>query len=281
MTKLLRANFARLRKDKVFLVCAAAMVLYAVTLCIAMNYSMHANHTEVPFDSVFFYGYGLGGYLTIPGILMAALCSVFIGTEHSDGTVRNKLIVGRTRTEIYLSNFLTCAAAGVILNICYFVVVCAVGIPLFGFFHASLSIILKLILDGTLMMVSYAAIFNLLSMLIQNKTTTAIVSLIGVIAVMCVSIILIARIAEPEFIEGIEISASGEQVWTTIRNTRYLSEAARAVYQFVIDLLPTGQSLQISGMTAPHLWLMVVYSAAITIAANVTGVFFFRRKDLK
>jgi hypothetical protein len=281
MTKLLRANFARLRKEKIFLVCAAVMVLYGVILCIAVNYSMHVNNTEIPFDSVFLYGYGLYGYLAIPGILMATLCSVFIGTEHSDGTIRNKLVVGRTRTEIYLSNFLTCAVAGVLLNICYFVVACAVGIPLFGFFHASVSVMLKLILDGTLMMVSYAAVFNILSMLIQNKTTTAIISLIGVIAVMCVSIVLITRIAEPEFIDGIEISASGEQIWTTVRNTRYLSKTARAVCQFVVDLLPTGQSLQISGMTAPHLWLMMLYSAIITITANIAGVFFFRRKDLK
>lgn len=280
MTKLLRANFARLRKEKIFLICAAVMVLYGLFLCIALNYSMHLNNMEIAFDGIFLYGYGLHGYIAIPGILMAALCSVFIGTEYSDGTIRNKLIVGRTRTEIYLSNFLTCAAAGILLNLSYFIIVCAVGIPLFGFFHASASIMLKLILDGTLMMVSYAAIFNLMSMLMQNKTTVAILGLIGVILVMIVSIELISRIAAPEFIDAIEIK-DGEQVWKTIRNTRYLSGTARAVCQFVIDLLPTGQSLQISGMTAPHLWLMALYSTMMTLAANAAGVFFFRRKDLK
>ena len=280
MAKLLRANFARLRKERIFLICAAVMALYGLFLCIALNYSMHLNNTEIAFDGVFLYGYGLYGYIAIPGILMAALCSVFIGTEYSDGTIRNKLIVGRTRTEIYLSNFLTCAAAGILLNLSYIIVVCAVGIPLFGFFHASASVMLKLILDGTLMMVSYAAVFNLMSMLVQNKTTAAILGLIGVIVIMIVSIELISRIAAPEFIDAIEIK-NGEQVWKTIRNTRYLSGTARAVCQFVIDLLPTGQSLQISGMTAPHLWLMALYSTMMTLAANAAGVFFFRRKDLK
>ncbi|MDF2985938.1 MAG: hypothetical protein K0R50_1448, partial [Eubacterium sp.] len=174
----------------------------------------------------------------------------------------------------------TCAVAGIVLNITYIVVVCAVGIPLFGFFHASAAVMLKLILDGTLMLVSYAAVFNFLSMMIQNKTTTAIISLIGVMVIMFVSIVLIARIAEPEFIDALEI-VNGEQVWKTIRNTRYLSETARAVCQFIIDVLPTGQSLQISGMTAPHLWLMALYSTITTLAANIAGVFIFRRKDLK
>ncbi len=280
MTKLLRANFARLCKEKIFLICAAFMALYGLILCIALNYSMHLNNTEIPFDSVFLYGYGLYGYLAVPGILMSALCSVFIGTEFSEGTIRNKIIVGRTRTEIYLSNFITCAIAGILLNISYMVIVCSVGIPLFGFFHASAPVMFNLILDGTLMMVSYAEVFTFLSMMVQNKTNTAIISLIGVILIMCMSIVLILRIAEPEFIDALEI-VNGEQIWKTIRNTRYLSQTARALCQFVIDLLPTGQSLQISGMNAPHLWLMALYSTIITLGANTAGVFIFRRKDLK
>lgn len=280
MLKLLRANLVRLVMGKIFIVCAVVMALYGLFICIAMHYSMHLNNTQIPFDNIFMNGYGFEGTIAIPGILMAVLCSVFIGTEFSDGTIRNKLIVGRTRTEIYLSNFVTCAVAGIFLNIIYIIIVCIVGIPLFGLIQVSASIMLRLILDGTLMLISYAAVFNLLSMLIQNKTTTSIISIIGVMVIMIISIDMIFRIREPEFVDAFKI-VSGEEIWTKVRNTRYLSESARAVCQFIIDLLPTGQSLQISGMTAPHLWLMALYSTLLTIAANIAGVLFFKRKDLK
>ncbi len=280
MIRLLRANFTRLRQEKSFLFCCGAMALYALILCFALNYSMHRNNTEIAFDGVFLYGYGLYGFLAVPGLLMAVFCSVFLGTEFSDGTIRNKLIVGRTRTEIYLANFLTCAAAGILMHIVYAAVVCAVGIPLFGFFQMSASTLGMLILNGTLMLISYAAIFTMLSMLVQNKTTVSILSLLGVVLLMFLTIFLIARIAEPEYIDTIEI-IKGEQVWKTIPNSRYLSPVMRKIFQFVIDFLPTGQSLQISGMTAPHLWGMALYAALITGISNVAGMVFFRRKDLK
>lgn len=37
------------------------------------------------------------------GILSAIFCSLFTGTEYSDGTIRNKIVVGHSRISIYLS----------------------------------------------------------------------------------------------------------------------------------------------------------------------------------
>ena len=43
-------------------------------------------------------------YALTVAILIPAFVSLFVGTEYSDGTIRNKMIIGHTRTCIYLSN---------------------------------------------------------------------------------------------------------------------------------------------------------------------------------
>ena len=43
-------------------------------------------------------------YINIIGLFMAMFTSLFIGTEYDYGTIRNKIIVGHSRTSIYFSN---------------------------------------------------------------------------------------------------------------------------------------------------------------------------------
>ena len=60
-------------------------------------------------------------------------CQPFIGTEYSDGTIRNKIVVGHSRSTIYLANLLTCCFAGLIMCLCFILPTLAIRIPLFGF----------------------------------------------------------------------------------------------------------------------------------------------------
>ncbi len=280
MTKLLRSELFRLRKTKLFWACAAAMALYGLAVCLGLSYSMRLNGTEIPLETVWIQGYGLSGFVAIPGLLLAALCSVFVGTEYSGGTIRNKVIVGHTRTAVYWTGYLTCAVSSILLSLIYTLVVLAVGIPIFGFFRASAVTLLQLVLCGTVMLLSYTAIFHLTTTLLQSKTAAAIVNLLGVIVSMFLCVYLLARIAEPATIEAMEI-VRGEQVWKTIPNSRYLSQTARAVCQFLVDLLPSGQSLQLSGMNAPHLWRMALYGGVIMLLSPLAGALAFQKKDLK
>ena len=281
MSKLLRADFSRLRKSKVFWFSLSAMVIYAFVLAGLLAYSGKISVAPVEYDRYFLSAYGMMGFVPIPGLIMAAFCSVFIGTDFSDGTIRNRLVVGHTRPNIYLSHFLVCTAAGILMLIAFWIPSLAVGLPLFGSFQHMGSIYLWFILDGFLMMASYAGILTMLSMLIQNKTTAAIVSLLLVIVSMFLVVYLLARIEEPEFVENYTLSVSGMTNSETVPNPYYLTPGQRTITQFVLDLIPTGQSMQLSGMSAPHLWQMAVYSLGIVLVTNISGIFFFRKKDLK
>lgn len=280
MMKLLRSELFRLRKTRLFWITAAVMALYGLAVCLGLAHSMRINGTEIPLETVWIQGYGLSGFVAVPGLLLASLCSVFVGTQYSDGSIRNPIMVGHTRDSLYLAGYLTCAVSGILLSVIYTLVVLAVGIPMFGFFQASPATLLRLAVSGSMTLLSYTALFHLTTTLLQNKTTAAIVNLLGVIVSMFLSIYLLARIGEPATVEALEI-VQGEQVWRTVPNSRYLSDASRAACQFLVDLLPSGQSLQLSGMSAPHPWLMALYSAGITLLAPLAGVLAFRNKDIK
>lgn len=204
---------------------------------------------------------------------MAAFCSVFIGSDFSDGTIRNKLVSGCSRNAIYLSHLITCAAAGICMLAAYWLPALAAGMPFLGTFRMEGWIVFRMILAGILAIAAYAAVFTMMGMMIQNKTTTAILSLIGVIFVMFTVLFLISRINEPAFIDQViyDINQIGSpESALTVPNPNYLTPAQRAAAQFVVDLLPTGQSLQIGSAQVRNLWRLPLYALGVIA---VTGFF--------
>lgn len=280
MMKLLRADFSRLFQNKVFLVSAAGMVLYGIAVCLVLFSDMRTSDISMSLEDIYEQGYGLMGMLPFQGIVLAAFCTLFVGTEFNDGTIRNKLVVGCSRTEIYLSGFITCAVAGVLLQLLGLAVLLGLGIPLFGFFSAPPSFLLTIFAVGLLMMISYAAVFYFVSMLVQNKAFSAVICLIGVMTMMVLLLFIILRLGESEYVLGIEM-IDGKMVEKTFLNTRYLRGSAREILQFIADFFPTGQSLQISAMVSTNYLRMGLCSLGITAAAGGLGLLIFRRRDLK
>lgn len=275
MSRLLRADFARLRRNKAFWIGAAVMMLYGVTACISQYRTMVKYDVVIMLEEVFFSGY------MIVGVVQAAFCSLFLGTEYSDGVMRNKLVVGGSREKIYFSNFLACAAAGLLFNLSYHLVVCTAGIPLFGFFQTEPRAVLGLLLTGTLMTVTFSAIFTLLGMLIQNKAMVSTVSLIGVFVALFIASYLMSMIGMPEFMDDIKVVDGVFQNVERIANPNFLRGTKRQVYEFLLDFLPNGQAVQIGSLEAQNLGRMLLCSAGIIIGTGTAGILAFRKKDLK
>lgn len=280
MNRLLKANVSRLKKDTVFKVCLLFTLLYAIVTIVAGWRSMEINDTAIAIDALFLNSFGVSGFLTVPGIVLAAFCSMFIGTEFSDGTLRNKLIVGHRRRAIYLSNFLTCAVSGIFFSLVYLLTVSIAGIPLFGGFQLETGALLLLMFDGMLAIVAYAAIFNMLSMVLQNKTVCVCLCLVAVMASMFLCFYLMKRLEGPPMVEVYQM-VNGKTTTESVPNNQYVDGILRQVFQFIIDFLPSGQSLQLSGQNAVHLKLMPLYSAAIILLTNIAGIAAFARKDIK
>ena len=280
MRNLLRSDFIRLIPENAFRAGILIMIGYGICICWMLHYSMQLNDTVISIDSAFISAYGFQGILAIPGLILAVVCSLFTGTEYSDGTLRNKLICGHSRWCIYLSNFITCAAAGILINLFYMLMIFILGVPMFDEFQMEAGTIVFVFFTGLLTMISYAACFTMVTMLSQSKTAAAVINILAVVIFMFLCSYLVALIAQPEYYSAIEM-VNGREVSTMVPNPHYLQEGARKAAQFVTDLLPSGQSLQLSSNSAVHLKLLPAFSGILICATNIFGILLFRKKDIK
>ena len=119
MLRLLKVDFKRVLKDKLFLVmCILAVVFAAVTplLYVAifgtlgvetgeMGEMLDALGMSINAKSMFFQSFSLGNNL---GLILPVLLAIILCKDYSHGTVRNKIISGNSRTSIFLSMYSTC-----------------------------------------------------------------------------------------------------------------------------------------------------------------------------
>ena len=272
MNRLLTANSARVMKDKVFWIGMVFMFgagVFSVIMKLTNDPTATADQLVLIFP-------------VLIGIVSAAFCSLYIGTEYSDGTIRNKLIVGHTRRAIYLSNFITCSVAGIVMCLSYIAAVAAFGLPLLGLSDMSMGAIALLILVAFVMVIATTAMLTMLCMLNQNKAISAVVCILIMVALLLLATMINARLDEPQYYDSYVLSDTmGNTSTEKTLNPQYLTGAKREVYQFFLDFLPTGQAVEISTQTTPHVWRLPLYSLFITFVTTVCGVLCFRKKDLK
>lgn len=125
MSKLLRANMVRLWKSKTFWFCFSVMAAFGMLERIGIFLSEGGDGS---LDEAFWIG------ALVMGFVLSVFVSLFVGTEHEAGTIRNKVISGHTRSDIYLANTILCILAGWFMCFGCMAVSLIVGIPLLGFF---------------------------------------------------------------------------------------------------------------------------------------------------
>lgn len=288
MRNLIRANFVRLMRDKVFWILTAALLILGSIILGGQYQAVQETDIAVSLESSI-----LGVFLLI-GVAIAIFTPLFFGTEYSDGTMRNKLAAGAKRTHIYVANFITCSIAGILIDVVYLIVISFVGFALLGTITMPFATLLTWIAIGILLTLSWAAIFTLIAMLITSKAVSSIVCVLLAVVLMMAGSNLCMQLKEPEFYDGIvadvtdtvETESDAQtsydmQYVEKIPNPKYIPPERRPFVQAVADVLPAGQAQQLIWLDVPQPWRLMLYSAAIILIANGIGVFVFRKKDLK
>jgi hypothetical protein len=276
MSKLLSANFSRLWKNKIFRLCTVAIFVFVVFM--VLQGVIANNMWDLGRDLDYYYFH----LLPYVGLLLSIFISLFLGTDYSDGTIRNKLIIGHTRTEIYLANLLTCFVGCLIFFIVW-AVSGFVGIPYLGLWSVGIGGWLQLMLISLLTILATASVLTLISQMITNKAINAVVVIFAALALLLFGSYFYNALCEPEtYMDGMVINSDGTvEFGDEIANPAYVSGTLRTVYQVILNILPTGQQIWIADEEVTQPVMMCIYSLAVIIVTTVLGVVLFRKKDLK
>ncbi len=276
MRDLLSANLLRLKKNYAFW---GAM---GVSFGLALATVIDVYRVAQTFGGTTSVDAELFKYAAFIGILAAELIPLFFGTEYSNGAIRNKLIVGQSRPSIYFANLITGFAACVLCSAAYMLGCMALGIPLLGWFTQPPALLFTALIGSLLMMAAFCAIFTFVTMNCAKKSTSVVICLLGTFAAFIWAFVIHSMLEAPEFIQGYEMSVNGQVVNAVPEpNPNHLTGLKREVYQFLFDLLPSGQSIQYCSLVLSDPVRLMGLAAAVCVVFTGAGAALFRRKDLK
>lgn len=274
MVRLLKANFARLWKTKSFWVC----MIISVGLCLGNFLTSYSVNTECVKK--------LGAEITSDGsnllLFISIASALYLGTDYSCGTIRNKLIIGHTRSKIYSSNLITTAVGGLMLLAAVWLVVFVTGMCLGGEIGMPAGELALDILICIGAVISISAIFTLLGMLFSSKSTIVTITLVSTFVLIIGAGVIESLLAQPEYVQGYEMTVDGSVVQTEpMPNPVYVSGIKRDIMMAVNNVLPSGQMMQmeIGSVRVPE--LMPLYSLGVLTVVTAVGALVFRKKDLK
>lgn len=274
MAKLLRANIARLWLTKSFWVCMG----FALADGLVESYwTFLEDKTALE---------RLGGLLLSRGeniMLFAAIfTALYLGTEYSDGTLRNKLMVGRTRTEIYFSDLLSVILGSLIICAAERIGTLCIGLFTGGRLGMPADKLLFDTLIFVLALAAFCAVNTVIGTLIASRSSIVVVTFVMLFASALAASLIWSRLREPEYVPSWMFTANGvEQTESAERNPRYLDGAEREVYTFINNVLPTGQAIQLETEDIQNEAALPLYSFCVIALSSAVGAAVFSGKDIK
>ncbi|MCM1168207.1 MAG: ABC transporter permease [Ruminococcus sp.] len=215
-------------------------------------------------------------------LFISIFSALFLGTDYSNGTIRNKLVIGHTRGEIYFSNLLTAAAGGLLLLSAAWIPVFAVGLCLDGEMGMPADELALKMLICICAVIASCAVFTVIGMLFSSKSTIVTITLVSTFALTLGAAVMLSLLTEPEYVSVYEFSADGSIVQTEpVPNPMYVGGAKRDIVTALNDVLPSGQIMQLETGSVHNAELLPLYSLGIISVATAAGALVFRRKDLR
>lgn len=270
MRELLKTDLRRIIKDKLFLIVCIVGAGFAfltpllykgLSLFIGIDNELLGIFTNS--KSIFFTSFSLSGNF---GLVLPILLAIVLCKDFSYGTVRNKIICGKSRAKIFLSMFLsgTIVACGVILahalltlgiSLCFFPYQ-AEQFTGYAVLYMLLSILFSLLLY-----VFVSAIVCLLCVCMKN---------VGLAIVIYVAVNFVFTIV------AAIVSVAAAFVDPADKFALKALEIIQKANIFVASYIGTGTSY-----TATEVLCVLVPVVVGTTACVLLGTMIFRKKDLK
>lgn len=270
MFRLISANFMRLKKDTLFWMCVAFMFILGFTVSVDIYIDKKDSATFCAENAAFV-------FTLISGILCAVFCGMFQGEELSDGTIKNKIISGHKRSNIYISQVLVCISAGIIMCMAYIIPSLIIGIVFMGGFKELNGIeIIGYYVSGLLQISVCISLFSMIISAVQRKTFGISLCFLLAFLIIYFSLIIHQTLTIPEYTDMFR-----EGTIEYGKNPHYPDENERKILTAVFEILPAGQAYQLCYRHAENLIRMISCDIIMCISFTFSGIAAFSRKDLK
>ena len=280
MRKLITANIIRLFKTSYFRIAAVIMASIGVFEIIMVYCDFRFENGSPFFDGP------LTSVVLIPVLAIAAVVSLFVGSEYSDGTMRNKIIAGHSRVSVCLSLLLTSNVGGWTLAAILAASYLVPGVVLMRG-EEKIDVYLRFFLAAALLMAVFSTIFTFLTLIIGNRAIAAVVCLILALLLIFQGMVVKSMLEEPEYYdsEQVFISDSGElkNPDDPVPNSHYMPENSlkRNIFEFLDDFTPGCQALQLIEKIKGSAIKIFIYDILLIFVLYSGCILIFRRKDLK
>lgn len=278
MSNLLSSEFSRLFKSKLFW----AAEIFMVGLAALLVFTTYTSNLKYPERAAcaenFLFADG-----TFTMFVIAVFVGIFVGTEYSDGTVRNKVVSGHSRAVIYFSKFIVCCVFSIVMKVSYMAVILGFGIHILGSYGGGITPYIIHTLCNFAALFAVTSVIVLISMMIQSKSTGAVTVIIFTLVCLCLATYIHAKLDQPEYYdEYAYIDEAGViQTAPSEPNPTYVSGTKRNVYEFIDDSFPYSQLFFIGSTEINELTFYPLYSLAVIILTTGFGILAFKQKNLK
>lgn len=277
MRNLIFANFARLRRDKGFWLLVGILFFLGLANS-AFGRSSAAEMAAMGLirNTEYFY-FSQTPYL---GLFYAVFLGLFLGADYADGPLRNRLIAGYKRWEIYLADWLNGYAACLVLFLAWY----AGSLPALwwiGPFESGAYGHLAYLLIGAGFTGGFCALFVFVCSLTDHRALMVVFPLTVWVCVVLLGSGLYDRLNEPELLGGMAyIDGTFRQIAES-PNPLYLSGVNRQICQGLLLFLPSGQSLLMGEVDLKFAAPMLALSGVFIALLLAVGLTFFQKRNFK
>ncbi|MCR4596634.1 MAG: ABC transporter permease [Lachnospiraceae bacterium] len=279
MNKLIRAGLKRSLRIKSLYICLAVL-FFIDGVDIIKEYLFPEPGKSLPEPE----GYLLSAFLTM--ILLAAVfIASFLGSEHQYGTLRNKIAVGHERWKLYVSSFIVCYAAVMIMYAFVWLLTAVLGTLFLGGFRSSTKELFDLMVISFLGFTVMTSLFVLIGMCVHNKSMSSVTAVITAFVCMITGVMTVQILSAPEFLPAESIPANYISEYkpapedpTLVINPDYVGGSRRKTFETIHKLCPASQIMATNeGVDAAR----VLIPVAETVVLFAAGMLIFKKRDLK
>ena len=293
MIKLLRAGIFRLKKEIMFWLFIIVTILIAGIRILRTTHNILLN--QVLYD-----------YIIYIGLFIAMFVSIFVGKEHSEGIIRNKIIVGHSRVSIYLSKLIISILVSLLCEFIYIAIMILIGSHIFEKFEMPISQLSMIMLNVVLIIAVYCSIFNLISMICSEITISVITCVVIFITMFIAQALLGETASIPKYITHSSFDSNGvKSIISQELNPNYPGDDVVKFAETIYLLLPPGQATELTSSEfvesmeireklytkeelveklakkTENLHKISIYSLILISIINVGGLCLFSKKELK